>query len=109
MEQQAAEAERASVRYKMAEYLEGQVGQVFDGIISGLTDWGIYVELTDNKCEGMVRLQSLRNDRYSFSEKDYAIIGARTKQRYAYGQPVKVRVKGADKEKRQIDFYLIES
>ncbi len=109
MEQQAAEAERASVRYKMAEYLEGQVGQVFDGIITGLTDWGIYVELTDNKCEGMVRLQSLRNDRYSFSEKDYAIIGARTKQRYVYGQPVRVRVKGADKEKRQIDFYLIES
>ncbi len=109
MENQAAEAERASIRYKMAEYLETQVGQEYNGVVSGLTDWGIYVELVENKCEGMVRIPSMKDDQYVYHQKEQAVIGRRTGNTYVFGQQVRVKVKAASRESRQIDFYMVES
>jgi ribonuclease R len=109
MENQAAEAERASIRYKMAEYLESQVGEEYEGVISGLTDWGIYVELIENKCEGMVRIPSLKEDHYMYHQKEQAVIGQRFGNTYVFGQKVRVKVKAASRESRQIDFIMVES
>lgn len=107
MEKKAADAERASVKYKQAEFLEERVGEEFSGIISGVTEWGIYVELEENKCEGMVRLRDITDDFYALDEKNYAIIGQRKKQVYQLGDSVKIKVKRVDLSKRQIDFTLI--
>ncbi len=107
MESKAAEAERASVKYKQAEYLRQYVGRAFDGIISGVTDWGIYVELTENKCEGMIRLNALFDDFYEYDEKQKAVIGKRSKKRYMIGDPIRVTVKKTDPIKRTIDFNIV--
>lgn len=107
MEQKAAEAERASTKYKQAEYLQTSIGRVFKGIISGVTEWGIYVEIIENKCEGMIRLNTLVDDYYEYNEKEQAIIGKRTKRKYRFGDAVNVKVKKADPIKRQIDFGMI--
>ncbi len=106
MEKKAADAERASVKYKQAEYLQDQIGQIFVGIISGVTEWGMYVEIEENKCEGMVRLRDITDDFYALDEKNYAIIGQRRKKRYQLGDEVTIRVKKVDLVKRQIDFTL---
>jgi ribonuclease R len=106
MEQKAAEAERASIKYKQAEYLQNSVGMRFAGIVSGVTDWGIFVEITENKCEGMIRLNSLFDDFYEFNEKEQAVVGKRTKRRYHLGDAVMVKVKRTDPVKRQIDFVM---
>src|SRR6185295_18907227 len=82
MEIRAAEAERASIKYKQVEFLGDKIGQTFDGIISGVTEWGLYVELTENKCEGMIRLRDLEDDFYEFDETNYCVIGHRTKNKY---------------------------
>ncbi|MES2419639.1 MAG: ribonuclease R [Bacteroidota bacterium] len=108
MEKRAADAERASIKYKQAEYLEGNVGQVFTGIISGVTEWGMYVELIDNKCEGMIRLRDISDDFYVLDEKNYCIIGQRKKKKYQLGDEVQVKVKKVDLSKRQIDFSLVQ-
>jgi len=107
MEQKAAEAERASVKFKQAEYLAGFKGKVFDAVISGVTEWGIYTEIVENKCEGMVRLSSLKDDFYEFDEDQRAIIGKRYKKRYRIGDGVRVQVKKTDPVKRQIDLVLV--
>lgn len=107
MEKRAADAERASVKYKQAEYLENQIGTEYTGIISGVTEWGMYVEIEENKCEGMVRLRDITNDFYVLDEKNYAIIGQRKKKKYQLGDEVQIRVKKVDLDKRQIDFTLI--
>lgn len=109
MEKRAAEAERASVKYKQAEYLEDNVGEIFDGIISGVTEWGMYVEIEANKCEGMVRLREITDDFYVLDEKNYAIVGQRKKKKYQLGDSVKIRVKKVDLAKRQIDFSLVQN
>lgn len=106
MEKKAADAERASVKYKQAEYLQEQIGETFVGIISGVTEWGMYVEIEENKCEGMVRLRDITDDFYALDEKNYAIIGQRRKKRYQLGDEVTIRVKKVDLVKRQIDFTL---
>ncbi len=106
MEIKASEAERASIKYKQVEYLQSKKGEVFDGIISGVTEWGFYVELAGNKCEGMVRMRDLVNDYYNFDEKSYAIVGHRTGTTYRLGDEVKVVLKQTNLEKRQIDFIL---
>ncbi len=108
MEKRAADAERASIKYKQAEYLEENVGQVFTGIISGVTEWGMYVEIIENKCEGMVRLRDIADDFYVLDEKNYCIIGQRKKKKYQLGDEVKIRVKKVDLAKRQIDFSLVQ-
>jgi ribonuclease R len=108
MEKRAADAERASIKYKQVEYLEENVGKLFMGIISGVTEWGMYVELIENKCEGMIRLKDIADDFYVLDEKNYCIIGQRKKKKYQLGDEVKVKVKRVDLSKRQIDFSLIQ-
>src|SRR5690606_31570514 len=108
MEKKAADAERASVKYKQAEYLQNQVGQVFAGIISGVTEWRMYVEMEENKCEGMIRLRDMRDDFYALDEKNYALIGQRKKRKYQLGDEVMIKVKSVDLAKRQIDFTLAD-
>ena len=107
MEKKAADAERASVKYKQAEYLQNNIGEEFNGIISGLTEWGMYVEIIANKCEGMIRLRDLNDDFYVLDEKNYCIIGQRRKKKYQLGDEVIIMVKKVDLGKRQIDFTLL--
>jgi len=107
MEKRAADAERASVKYKQAEYLLNQIGSEYLGIISGVTEWGMYVEIEENKCEGMIRLRDMTDDFYALDEKNYAIIGQRKKKQYQLGDEVQVKVKNVDLAKRQIDFTLV--
>jgi ribonuclease R len=106
MEIQAADAERASVRYKQVEYIKDFVGQEFTGIISGVTEWGMFVEITEYKCEGLVRLSNLADDFYEFDEYNQWIMGKRTHKKYQLGDQVQVIVKGADTVKRQVDLDL---
>ncbi len=107
MEKKAADAERASVKYKQAEFLQNNVGMEYIGIISGLTEWGMYVEIIENKCEGMIRLRDLNDDFYVLDEKNYCIIGQRRKKKYQLGDEVTIIVKKVDLAKRQIDFSLV--
>ncbi len=108
MEKRAADAERASIKYKQAEYLEDNVGSTFTGIISGVTEWGMYVEIIENKCEGMIRLRDITDDFYVLDEKNYCIVGQRKHKKYQLGDEVQVKVKKVDLSKRQIDFSLIQ-
>lgn len=107
MEKRAADAERASIKYKQAEYLEENIGTEYKGIISGVTEWGMYVEIEENKCEGMIRLRDISDDFYVLDEKNYCIVGQRKKKKYQLGDEVMIRVKKVDLSKRQIDFTLI--
>ncbi|RRN76203.1 S1 RNA-binding domain-containing protein, partial [Pseudoxanthomonas sp. SGD-10] len=107
MEKKAADAERASVKYKQAEFLQDNIGQVYTGIVSGVTEWGMYVEIEENKCEGMIRLRDIADDFYTLDEKNYCIIGQRKKKVYQLGDEVQIKVKRVDLSKRQIDFTLI--
>ncbi len=107
-EQLAAQAERASIKYKQVEFMSEHIGQVYDGVISGVTEWGIYVELNENKCEGMVSIRDLGNDYYEFDEKNYCIIGRYTKKRYQLGDELAVRIARTDLVKKQLDFSLAE-
>ncbi len=108
MEKRAADAERASVKYKQAEYLEDNIGSIYMGVISGVTEWGMYVEIEENKCEGMIRLRDISDDFYVLDEKNYCIIGQRKKRKYQLGDEVKIKVKKVDLSKRQIDFSLVQ-
>ncbi|MFT5817841.1 MAG: ribonuclease R, partial [Lentimonas sp.] len=107
-EQKATSAERASTKYKQVEYLANFKGEEFDGIISGVTDWGIFVEIIENKCEGMVRLRDMKGDHYTFLPEKKKVIGDRTKKTYSMGQQVRIRVKNTDLAKRNIDFVFVE-
>lgn len=108
MEKKAADAERASIKYKQVEFLEDKIGEEFDAVISGVTEWGIYVEIIENRCEGMVRMKDIRDDFYYFDEDNYRIIGKRTGNTYALGDKVRIAVKKADLVRKQLDFTLIE-
>ena len=107
MEIRASDAERASIKYKQVEFLQDKIGEVFDGIISGVTEWGLFVEIVENKCEGMVRLRDLDDDFYEFDETNYCVVGSRTKNVYTMGDTVKVQVAKCDLLRKQIDFRLI--
>ena len=100
----AAKAQRDSIKYKQAEYLLDKIGKVFDGIISGVTDWGMYVELTDSKCEGMIRYQTLEG-KWSVDTNNYTITNE-IGDKIRLGDPIKVVVRSVDLEKKQIDFSL---
>ena len=100
----ASKAERESIKYMQAKFLSKKIGKVFDGVISGVTDWGLYVELVDNKCEGLVRISSLTDDHYVYDEKKHLLIGFRTKKTFCLGQSLKIKIKSIDLEKRHIDF-----
>lgn len=107
MEQLAANAERASIKYKQVEFMSDKIGMVFDGTISGVTEWGLYVELVENKCEGMVPMRELDDDFYEFDEKNYCLIGRKSRHIYRLGDPVKVKVSRANLERKQLDFVLV--
>lgn len=108
MEKRAADAERASIRYKQAEYLLARVGQTFAGIVSGITAWGMYVELAENKCEGMIALRDLPGDSFRFDQEQYSLVGQRTGRRFRLGDELMVMVRSVDMEKRTVDFSLVE-
>jgi len=107
MEIKASEAERASIKYKQVEFLQDKVGEIFEGLISGVTEWGLYVEIIENKCEGMIRLRDLADDFYEFDDSNYCVIGARTKRKYTMGDSVKVQVMRCDLLRKQIDFRMV--
>lgn len=109
MEVKAADAERASVRYKQVEYISGFIGDEFDGIISGVTEWGIYIEISKYKCEGMLRLNNMGDDFYEYDENNQWIIGRRTRRKFQLGDPIQVIVVAADIFKRQIDLSLVDA
>ena len=108
MEQLAAGAERASIKYKQVEYLADRLGELYDGVISGVTEWGLYVELDENKCEGLVPIRDLADDYYDFDERNYALVGRRSKTRYTLGDRVRVQVARANVERKMVDFALVD-
>ena len=108
MEELASKAERDSIKYMQVKYMQDHQNEIFDGVITGVTEWGIYVEIAANKCEGMVRIRDIKSDYYIFDEKQYAVVGQSTKNMYQLGDNVKVKVRNTDLEKKQLDFYLIE-
>tara|TARA_R110002126_G_scaffold291781_1_gene457931 strand:+ start:3851 stop:6070 length:2220 start_codon:yes stop_codon:yes gene_type:complete len=107
-EELASKAERSSIKYMQVKYMQDHKDEVFDGVITGVTEWGIYVEISANKCEGMVRIRDIKSDYYIFDEKQYAIVGQSTKHLYQLGDDVKVQVKKTDLERKHLDFNLIE-
>ncbi|MCK5839769.1 MAG: RNB domain-containing ribonuclease, partial [Bacteroidales bacterium] len=108
MERKAVAAERASTKYKQAEYLSDKIGQKFNGVISGVSKWGVYVELEGNKCEGMVAMKDMQDDYYFLDEENYKIVGKTFGKEYQLGTKVLVRVKNIDLSKKRIDFELID-
>lgn len=107
-EQLAANAERASIKYKQVEFMSEHVGEIFDAVISGVTEWGLYAEINENKCEGMIPVRTLEDDYYEFDERNYCLMGRRTHKRYMLGDAIKIRIAAANLEKKQLDFELIK-
>jgi len=108
MEQLATNAERASIKYKQVEFMADRMGQEFDGTVSGVTEFGLYVEIDENGCEGMIPLRSLLDDYYEFDERNYCLIGRRFHRRYSLGEKVRIRVERANLERKQLDFALAD-
>jgi ribonuclease R len=106
-EKKASDAERASIKYKQVEYMSERVGQKFNGVISGVTKWGMYVEEKETKCEGLIQLRNLKDDFYNFDEKKFELVGQKNKKRYKIGDNVKIEVKAVDLERKTIDYVLV--
>jgi len=102
-----AEAERESIKYKQVEFMQNKIGEEFDGVISGVTEWGMYVEHPDTKAEGMIRLKDMTDDFYSLDSKNYAIVGQKTKKKYSLGDSVRVKLISADLDRKNLDFKLV--
>ena len=107
-EQVAANAERASIKYKQVEFMSEHIGEEYDAVISGVTEWGLYAEINDNKCEGMVPMRTLQDDYYEFDDANYCIIGRRTRRKFTIGDPVYIRIVRANLDRKQLDFELVE-
>ncbi len=107
-EQQATEAERASIKYKQVEFMQDKIGKAFDGIISGVTEFGVFVEILENKCEGLVATRDMMDDFYEYDEDNYCLNGRHHGKRYQLGDPVKVEVLRANLARKQLDFALVE-
>ena len=107
MEQLAANAERASIRYKQVEFMQDKLGEIYEGVISTVTEWGFYVELNENKCEGLVPVRDLADDYYDFDEKNFCLTGRKYHNKYTLGDIVRVQVARADLDKKQLDFALV--
>lgn len=108
MEKLASDAERASIKFKQAEYMSERVGKEFNGTISGVAEWGIFVEEDETKCEGLIRISDLGNDYYIFEKEKYRIVGKQTHTRFTLGDKLKIRVKAVDIEKKSIDYELVK-
>jgi len=109
MESLATHAERDSVKYMQVRYMQDHKDEEFLGVISGVTEWGIFVEIIENKCEGMVRIREIKEDYYTFDEKQYALVGATTHNLLQLGDEIYVKVKNADLVKKQLDFHFIRT
>ena len=107
MEKTASRAERDSIKFMQVKFLQNRIGEVYEGVVSGVTEWGLYVEIVENKCEGLVKVSSIKDDHYIFDEKKYALIGYRSKATYQLGQKVKIKIQRADLERKQMDFILV--
>jgi ribonuclease R len=107
LEKKASDAERASIKYKQVEYMQGHVGEIFDGVITGVTEWGIYVEEKETKCEGMIKLRDLSDDYYILDEKNYTVKGQKKGKKFTLGDTVRFKVVSADLEKRVLDYTLV--
>ena len=107
MENLATKAERDSIKYMQIKFMEDHKDETFVGVISGVTDWGIYVEIIANKCEGMVSVRDMKDDHYAFDQEQYAMVGRNTKTMYQLGDEVVVKVKNTDLVKKHLDFTLI--
>ena len=107
-EYMASKAERDSIKYMQVKYMEDHKDQEFEGVISGVTEWGIYVEIIENKCEGMVRIREIKDDYYLYDEKQYALVGQSTKNLYQLGDHVLIKVKNTDLERKHLDFTLLD-
>ncbi|HYG00939.1 MAG TPA: ribonuclease R [Chryseosolibacter sp.] len=107
-EKRAADAERASIKYKQVEYMANAENKNYEGLISGVTEWGIYVEIVETKCEGMIRMSDMNDDYYEFDEKRYRIVGRKSKKMYTLGDRIQVRVKKTDIDKRLIDLVFAD-
>jgi ribonuclease R len=107
MEQRATDAERASIKYKMIEFMEHKIGEIYEGLISGVTEWGIFVEIIESKIEGMVSVRSMKDDYYYFDENNYRIVGRSSGVTYTLGDKVTVKLTNADISQKHIDFQLI--
>jgi len=108
MEISATEAERTSIKYKQVEFLQDKIGEVFEGVISGVSEWGLYVQIIENMCEGMVRLSDIGDDYYTFDAPNYCALGKNSGQEYRMGDAVKIKVRRADLVKKQLDFELVQ-
>jgi len=106
MERLATDAERASIKYKQVEFMSDKIGKVFEGVISGVTEWGIYVEIIENQCEGMVAIRELQDDFFEYDEENYCIRGRQSGKVYMLGDNIRVEVVKADLQKRQLDYRL---
>lgn len=108
MEQLAANAERASIKYKQVEFMSDKIGRTFKAIISGVAEWGIYAEIEENKCEGLIPMRELDDDFYEFDEKNYCLRGRRSKKEYRLGDEIEIKVARANLERKQLDFILVD-
>ncbi len=109
MERNAIEAERASIKYMQAVFMADKVGQEFDGLISGVSKWGVYVELVDSKVEGMIRMKDMDDDFYFLDEENYQVRGQRHGKEYKLGDTVRIQVKSINVQKKQLDFVFAET
>ena len=107
-EQVAANAERASIKYKQVEFMSEHIGEEYDAVISGVTEWGMYAEINDNKCEGMIPMRTLQDDYYEFDDANYCIIGRRHRRKFTIGDPVRIRIVRANLDRKQLDFEMVE-
>jgi ribonuclease R len=107
-EQVAANAERASIKYKQVEFMTEHIDEEFDAIISGVTEWGIYAEIIENKCEGMIPLRTLEDDYYEYDDANYCLVGRRHHRKYTIGDPLRIRIVRANLERKQLDFEIVE-
>lgn len=104
----ATEAERASIKYKQVEFLQDKIGDEFEGVISGVSEWGLYVEIMNGLCEGMARLRDMEDDYYTFDEKNFAAVGKKYGKEYRMGDKVNIKVMRADLLKKQLDFKVVD-
>lgn len=105
----ASDAERASIKYKMVEFMQDKIGEMFKGHVSGMSEWGVYVELNDTHIEGMAYLRDIEGDYYVYDDARFEVVGQRTGRRITFGDEVWIRVKGVDMRRRTLDFELIVS
>jgi len=103
-EKMATDAERSSIKYMQVKFMEDKVGQEFMGTITGVTEWGVFVELRDNLCEGMIRIRDFKDDYYLFDERNFCIVGERNGKVFQLGDNLAIKVKNANLEKKQLDF-----